>query len=633
MSVVDAVKDRLDIIEVISSYVPLQKSGRNFKANCPFHSEKTPSFVVFPDSQRWHCFGACSEGGDVFTFVMKQEGWDFRTALAELAARAGVELQPRTPARERAEQEADRLRSALQAAAELYHSFLLTAAEAQTAREYVARRGLSSETVDRFMLGYSPQGWDTLRNSLISKGYTADELLRAGLLVERESRSGTYDRFRDRLMIPIRDGRGHVIAFGGRTLDPEGLPKYINSPQTALFDKSTVLYGLDAAHQSIRSEERAIIVEGYMDVMQAHQAGFTNVVAQMGTALTEAQLRQLQRGADVLVLALDPDAAGVQATLRGVDLARETLSQEWEPVFDPQGLLRHEARLGTEIRVLQLPPGQDPDDLIREQPERWAELVDRALPVVDFHLSMLLDGLDLEDTKAKARAVDSLLPLLRAVANPVERDDYVQKTARALRLDVRSLQRQVRRSPQASRRRAEETATGDAAVVTQGRTQSDLEEYCLSILLRRPDVLASVNDALAASQLERLRGEDFTSPGLRAVFEMWEALVDFGHAGPTEALRAQLPPELHDLLAELLTKDVPVPAEEQLARDVTLALLRLRERNLRRLGMELGFLTAEAQELGDLRADQYVGALRAYRKALLNTQQALATRRAWTGLR
>jgi DNA primase len=631
MSVVDAVKERLDIVEVISSYLPLQKAGRNYKANCPFHSEKTPSFIVFPDSQRWHCFGACGEGGDVFTFVMKHEGWDFRTALVELAARAGVELRPLTPAQKKAEEQVERLRAALQTAADFYHELLLTASEAEATRDYVARRGLSDETTKRFLLGYSPPGWDTMRQALVRRGYTVDELLRAGLLVEREKRSGTYDRFRDRLMIPIRDGQGRVIGFAGRTLDPEGVPKYINSPQTPVFDKSSVLYGLDLARKSIRSEDRAIIVEGYMDVMQAHQAGFANVVAQMGTALTEEQLRQLQRSASVLVLALDPDAAGVQATLRGVDLARTTLSDEWEPVFDPQGLLRHEARLGTEVRVLRLPAGKDPDDVIREQPQKWAQLVDEALPVVDFYLGMLLDGLDLDDTKAKARAVDSLLPLLRAVSNPVERDDYVQKVARALRLDVRSVQRRLHRSSRATRRSGVQPAGGDST--PEPNEKPDLEEYCLSILLRRPGVLEGVNDSLAKSQLDPLQGEDFADAGLRAVFEMWEALVHFGHPDPIEALRAQLPPELDELLEQLLSGETAALAEEQLARDVTRALLRLRERNLSKLGAELDFLTAEAREAGDLRADQYLGALRAHKEALLTIQQALAAKRSWTGLR
>jgi len=365
MSVIDEVKSRLDIVEVISAYIPLQKAGRNYKALCPFHSEKTPSFVVFPESERWHCFGACGEGGDIFTFVMKREGWDFRTALEELARRAGVELRPRTPAQKQAEEEADRLRELLAAAARYYHHLLLHALEAEAVRDYVAKRGLSDETVEQFSLGYSLPGWDNARAYLTEQGYTVDEIIKVGMLVQKADTGSTYDRFRDRLMIPIRDVKGHVIGFGARTLDPEGVPKYLNSPQTAFFDKSHTLFGLDMARRAIRDEDRAVIVEGYMDVMQAHQAGFSNVVAQMGTALTEAQLRQLQRYTKRLVLALDPDAAGINATLRGVEVAQETLEQEWEPVFDPRGLVGYEGRLGAEIRVLRLPRGQDPDDLIR----------------------------------------------------------------------------------------------------------------------------------------------------------------------------------------------------------------------------------------------------------------------------
>jgi DNA primase len=628
VGVIDEIKDRLDIVEVISSYVPLHKSGRNYKALCPFHSEKTPSFVVFPDSQRWHCFGACGEGGDIFTFVMKREGWDFRTALEELARRAGVELRPLTPAQAQAEEEADRLRGLLAAAAEYYHHLLRHAPEADGARAYVGRRGLSDETVERFRLGYSLPGWERTRAYLTERGYTVDELVKAGLLVQREDGSSTYDRFRDRLMIPIRDAQGRVIGFGARTLDPEGGPKYINSPQTPLFDKGRTLFGLDLARQTVRREDRAVIVEGYMDVMQAHQAGFSNVVAQMGTALTEPQLRQLQRYTRRLVLALDPDAAGVQATLRGVEVAREALEQEWEPIFDPRGLVGYEARLGAEIRILRLPRGQDPDDLIREDAARWAVLVEEAIPVVDFYLQLLLEGIDLDDTKAKARVVDTLLPVLRAVANPVEREDYAQKIARALRVDARTVQSRLRSTERRRARQRRSTAS------TQDRppreiVEADLEGYCLSALLRRPGILPQVNDALRESQLEPLRGQDFQGVGDRAIFEAWETLLATEHAVAIEALRAQLPPELHARLEELRTSDEPELAEEQLVRDAARTVLRLRARNLKRLGQELNFLTLEAQEGGDVRAERYVRALQAYTETLLRTQQALAQRWGW----
>ena len=631
MSVIDEVKDRLDIVEVISSYVPLQKSGRNYKALCPFHSEKTPSFVVFPDNQRWHCFGACGDGGDVFTFVMKREGWDFRTALEELARRAGVELRPRTQAQMQAEEETDRLRSALTTAAQYYNHLLRHAPEAEAARAYVTRRGLDDETVECFLLGYSLPGWERMRTYLTGCGYTVEELAKAGLLVRREDGSSTYDRFRERLMLPIRDAQGRVTGFGARTLDPEGVPKYINSPQTALFDKGRTLFGLDLARQVIRREDRVVIVEGYMDVMQAHQAGFANVVAQMGTALTEPQLRQLQRYTKRFVLALDPDAAGVQATLRGVEVAREALEQAWEPVFDPRGLVGYEARLGAEIRILRLPGDQDPDDLIREEPQRWATLVEEAVSVVDFYLQILLEELDLDDTKAKARVVDTLLPVLRAVANPVEREDYVQKMARALRVDALAVLARLR-SAEHQTARVRRGATRIQDKVTREVVEADLESHCLSLFLQRIGLLSQVNEALAASQLEPLRGQDFQDVGCRAIFEAWEALLATGHPDPLEALRAQLPTDLYVRLDGLLAPDEVALADEQLVRDVVLTLLRLRERNLKRLGQELSFLTIEAREAGDMRAEQYIGALRTYKETLLRTQQALAQRWSLVGL-
>jgi DNA primase len=624
MSVIDEVKSRLDIVEVISAYIPLQKAGRNYKALCPFHSEKTPSFVVFPESERWHCFGACGEGGDIFTFVMKREGWDFRTALEELARRAGVELRPRTQAQVQAEEEADRLRGLLDETARYYHHLLRHASEAEIARGYVAKRGLSEEAAEQFLLGYSLPGWDNARAYLTEKGYTVEELIKAGLLVQKEATGSAYDRFRNRLMIPIRDLKGRVIGFGARALDPDDVPKYLNSPQTELFDKSHTLFGLDVARRAIHDEDRVIIVEGYMDVMQAHQAGFTNVVAQMGTALTEAQLKQLQRYTKRLVLALDPDTAGINATLRGVEVARETLEQKWEPIFDPSGLVGYEGRLGAEIRVLRLPSGQDPDDLIREDPQRWTELVEGAVSVVDFYLQMLLEEIDLGDTKAKAQAVDILLPILRAVSNPVEREDYAQKIARALQVDARTVLARLRTvERQATRRRPETVSAQDQQ---KRHTEADLESHCLSALLQHPGLLRQIDEKLADSQLESLQGKDFQEAGNRAVFETWQELLSTEHSAPIKALRERLPEDLHPRLEELLAPDGVELADDQMVRDVSLTVLRLRERSLKRLGQELSFLTLEAREEGDIRAEAYVGALRSYRETLLRTQQALAQR-------
>jgi DNA primase len=655
MGVVDEVKARLDIVEVISSYLQLNKAGRNYKALCPFHSEKTPSFVVFPDSQRWHCFGACNEGGDVFNFVMRMEGWDFRAALEELAAQAGVDLEPFTPAQAQAAEELDQLRELLATAARYYHHLLINAPQGEVARAYIERRGLTRETVDAFMLGYALPGWDSTRDYLTKHGYNAEQMLKAGLLVEREGDgayagrggSSTYDRFRERLMIPIRDGRGRVIGFGARTLDPAGVPKYLNSPRTVLFDKSDVLFGLDLAGRAIRREDCVVVTEGYMDVMQAHQAGYQNVVAQMGTALTETQLRQLQRYSKRIILSLDPDAAGVQATLRGVEVAREVLEKEWQPVFDPRGLVGYEGRLGAEMRVLQLPGGKDPDDVIREDPAGWARLVEEALPVVDFYLQLLIEDIDLEDTKAKAEVVDKLLPVLRAVANPVEREDYVQKVARTLRVDERAVLTRLRSSERRDMRRRrrvpdpgmprvpgppEHSARDE--VVTQ-RPHDVLESHCLSVLIRRPGLLAQVDRTLRTKELQPLQPQDFEDVSLRAIFEAWATVLDSKPSVSVQALEAVVPAGVRDRLELILSGDagsLPVADEvalsdEQLVRDIIVTLLRLRHNRLKQVVQDLRMLMVEAHEEGDPRAKQYDQAHLAHTEMLLKTQRALAQSR------
>ena len=369
MSITDEIKARLDIVEVISNYVPLKKAGRNYKGLCPFHSEKTPSFVVFPDGQSWHCFGACSTGGDLFTFIMKRENLDFGEALEQLAAKAGVELKPLSDAVSADEQHLDRLRQIL-ADAGLYFNYLLNkAGEAEIARSYLEARGLLPSTWEGWQLGYALDSWDALRDHLAGKGYSLAEIEESGLIIQREDdgqRASYYDRFRGRLMIPIRDWRGRTIGFGARLLreDPDRpQPKYINSPQTPLFDKSGALYGLDMARKAIRDANLAVIVEGYMDVLMSHQVGVTHVVAGMGTALTEAQMLLLKRYTSNITLALDPDAAGDHATLRGLETARQTLDRQWEPVVSPTGLVRQESRLKARVQIATLPGGLDPDEL------------------------------------------------------------------------------------------------------------------------------------------------------------------------------------------------------------------------------------------------------------------------------
>ncbi len=638
MSVVDEIKDRIDAVELISNYVQLKRTGRNYKGLCPFHAENTPSFVVFPDTGTWHCFGACSEGGDIFTFVMKREGWDFRMALEELARRAGVELRPRTEQEETEDQERARLREILRGAAVYYHNLLLKAPQAQTARDYVARRGFKDRTVEAFQLGYALDEWHALETYLLGKGYSIQELVTAGLLVERED-GRVYDRFRGRLMIPIRDVRGRVIGFGARTLDPDGVPKYLNSPQTPVFDKGNTLYGLDNAVKGIRAAERVVVVEGYMDVIQAHQAGFTDVVAQLGTALTEENLQRLTRYTRRVILALDPDTAGQAATMRGLDVARQALEPEWQPVFDARGLIRLEARLSADIRVLTLPAGQDPDELIRHDPARWAVLVDKAVPLVEHYMRMALKGRDLADPKVKAEVTGTLVPVIQSVTNPVERAHYAQQLARQLRVDERTLLDMVARSTR--RRPPRRGSAGPASSPTlERRRGTDLETYCLWGLLQAPHVLGEADAELAQMGLDPILATDLDDPESREIFRLWRELVDQGITPSLEQLVQVVPTQLHAHLDALLDRsasalqnpkwlvdahtepgqDVFELRPDRFRQDLLNGLLRLRERNLKRRNAEIRFLLEDADQAD---ARLYQQAINATSAALLRLQQRI----------
>jgi DNA primase len=612
MSVVDEIKERIDAVELISNYVQLKRAGRNYKGLCPFHAENTPSFVVFPETGTWHCFGACSEGGDIFTFVMKREGWDFRTSLEELARRAGVELKPRTEQEEAEDQERSRLREILAAAAVYFHNLLLKAPQAQHARAYITQRGLKERTVETFQLGYALDEWHALEGFLTGKGYTREELITAGLMVERDD-GRAYDRFRGRLMIPIRDRRGRVIGFGARTLDADGVPKYLNSPQTPVFDKGDTLYGLDRAIKGIRAAERVVVVEGYMDVMQAHQAGFTDVVAQLGTALTEENLRRLTRYTRRIILALDPDTAGQAATMRGLDVARQALEPEWQPVFDARGLIRLEARLSADIRVLALPPGQDPDELIRHDATRWAVLVDQAVPLVEHYMRALLKGQDLDDPKVKTQVTQDLVPVIRQVSSPVERAHYAQRLARTLRVDERTLLDMVASAPRERRRRQR---PAEPAPALQRSTRADLESYCLQGLLHTRSLLDTVDALLAEIGLDPISAGDFHSAENREIFRVWRELIEAGMTPSFEQLAQGVPVQLQPRLSALsdtslltlnnrkwLMEAQVDPAQDafdlqpdEVEQDLLNGLLKLRERNLRRRNVEIRFLLEDTDQ-------------------------------------
>lgn len=438
MSVTDEIKARLDIVNYISQVVPLKKAGSTYKACCPFHNENTPSFVVDPNKQTWRCYGACADGGDIFNFAQRYYGWEFRQALEELGKVAGVEVKPLSPQQRDENKRLDHLRGLMQAASDFYHEQLTQSnhEQARAVANYAEKRGLTPETITLFQIGFAPKGWSNILDYLTRIGYAEEDLITVGLVVKNEQ-GRVYDRFRNRLMIPIRDERGRVVGFGARALDPDDTPKYLNSPQTILFDKSRTLFGLDTAKRAIRDLETAVIVEGYLDAIQAQQAGFYNVVAQMGTAMTEMQLDLVApRYARRVVLALDADAAGQSATRRSLEVARQALEADLA------------GRMSVDMRILQIPDAKDPDDLIRESPEQWQKLVEQALPVADFVIQMEKNNLppnpSIQEREAMARAV---LPLLMASENNLYQQDNLQKLSHALHIPELTLRQWAETQP------------------------------------------------------------------------------------------------------------------------------------------------------------------------------------------
>ena len=390
MTVVDDIKARLDIVEVVGQRVQLQRSGRSYKGNCPFHQERTPSFHVFPERQSWRCFGACATGGDAIGFVMRAENLEFSEAIRQLARQTGLPMPSRQ--KERADSPAYRINEAACA----YFQRHLASTQGSAARAYMENRGLDRNATEAFQLGMSPSDGDSLRTHLLREGFEGDQLAAAGIV--RVGDDGQQrDLFRGRLIIPIRDADGRLAGFGGRALD-DSQPKYLNSPQSEVFDKSHILYALDRARDDIR-KSGVVIVEGYMDAIAAHQAGFQNVVASMGTALTESQVAAISRLTGSVTMALDQDTAGQQATLRSLESSWRIYQSRAAGQSGGTTLLQR--RELPEIRIASMPPGQDPDDVIRRSPEEWRRLVASAKPLLEFVITAMAASVDPSAPQAK----------------------------------------------------------------------------------------------------------------------------------------------------------------------------------------------------------------------------------------
>jgi DNA primase len=581
MSVIDDVKQRLDIVQVVSEYTKLQKSGRNYRALCPFHSEKNPSFFVFPERQSWHCFGACGTGGDIFSFTMKKEGVDFAQALHLLANKAGISLVAlTTPEKQIQNKEREKLFEVNEAAAEYYHHLLLNTSVGEIARNYVTRRGLLPETIKNFQLGFAPEGWDTIKQYLKDKEYGEVELLASGLLVERDDKN-SYDRFRNRLMFPIRNIQGKILGFGGRALD-DSLPKYLNSPQTPIFDKSSSLYGIDRAKTAIRQKDQAVIVEGYIDVLTAHQHGYYNVVASMGTAMTDKQLSIIKNLTKNLILALDADTAGEEAISRSGEMIDKMLPVP--PSF--YGWVKYEDAHNAEVKILVLPQEKDPDDIIKEDASQWQKLIIDAKPMIDFIIETVIAKVDLASARDKSSAVEKLLPLLSQMEDSVRQAHYVERLARLLKIDEHDLHDKLKKFKADERKRRTTKNVKAFTPVVPAITSFSPEQYCLALLLQYPEL---------KSESTGLSPDHFENTENRELFVKWQQCDDLA------SLRDSLDSALQEYLESLLAKDLPpILKESETARceDLTQCINRLQERKLKNLGADKQELLAIEAEIG-----------------------------------
>jgi DNA primase len=556
---VSEVKSRLDIIDVVAGYVSLQRSGRGFKGLCPFHDEKTPSFTVSPERQAWYCFG-CSQGGDMLSFVQKVENIDFRQALQQLADRAGVELEDRPGVAGNSARKRSVIELNKKAAAFFEHVLWKTPA-GQIGRELLQQRGVDEETARRFGVGFAPaggQGEDALVRFLIDRGSKVPDIVEAGLAHSRGASS--RDRFRNRLIFPIRDDRGAVIAFGGRAIG-DAMPKYLNSPETAVYHKSNALFGIDLARETLRKDHQALVVEGYFDVIAAHRAGIDHVVASSGTALTREQVRVLSRYTESITLCFDADDAGIAASSRAVDI----ISGE-----------------GLSAKLVVLPEGvKDPDELVATDAEAFAKLVAGARPEWEVLLERAIGEVSVSDVEDRRRAAERAVALLVRIPNAATRDLYGQQAASKLGLSADALASDVSRALRGQRPQPARAVATVAPPPTPSETANPVpvappsaaEEYIAAAVLRRPKAVQVMRVELGFS------ADELSNPHVQKIVE-----IAVSERYDTEYPLHLLDAQVQATAARVLMMDIPeleAPSEEGIRTGLGDAVRTLREKSIR----------------------------------------------------
>ena len=482
MAITEDIKDRIDIVDLISSYITLNKAGANYKAICPFHSEKTPSFIVSPQRQTWRCFGACSTGGDILSFVMKIENIDFSTSIKQLSQQAGININSSL------EQKKSDFLLEINERAALFFEESLKTKTGSLAKEYIRKRDLTEKTISEFRIGFSPSGNNSLVSKLLSLGFDEKQIQKAGLS-NMSSTGFAKDFFWNRVMFPIHNKQGKVIGFGGRNLD-DSTPKYLNTPKTEVFDKQSILYGLNKASSSIKNLNCAIIVEGYMDVITAHQNEQQNVIASMGTAITEQQVNSIKRIAQDYVLAMDSDTAGQSATLRSLESAWHVLDSTNQNNYSQNTLLN----LGKppKIRIASLPPGEDPDSLIKNDLNRWKILIETATPYKEFVIDIVCEKNEKTTPEGKGQIINALLPIITSSKSGVEQEHYIETLSKKIQVSAGVIRSSIGRLSKNSKRQKNRSN----ASVTLSALQSNpykTENFIMAILLQFPQSKEKIN--------------------------------------------------------------------------------------------------------------------------------------------
>lgn len=489
--IIDQVKGRIDIADVVSLHVSLTKAGQNLKGLCPFHQEKSPSFTVSPSKQIFHCFG-CGAGGNVFTFLTRITGANFPEVVRDLARKVGIEVEEAAHHVGSQAGQVKRVEQLNQAAAAWFKHNLRDDRAGAVGRDYLESRGIQSDTIDRFGIGVAPAEWDGLLKALAKQGFASGDLARAGLVIARDSGSGFYDRFRARVMFTITDLRKRVVGFGGRVLG-DGMPKYLNSPDTPLFKKGQTLFAFEQAREAIVRTKTVIVVEGYFDAIALHQAGLTHAVATLGTALTLEHVQTLRRFADNVVLLFDPDAAGVRAALRGLDLFVNS---------------------GMGVKVITLPAGEDPDTFVRKEGAGVFAKMEAAAPsLLDYALDHTLKQAEAGSLESRIRSVDEVLRILQKSEHPIEREERMRVVSERLGI---SQTRLIERYPAL----LAQQQRGPASMAIQSAPRTEVSTLFKGVPEERDLLLLLLHGKLSPADVRRLRSEAFTVAPCRKLVEL-----------------------------------------------------------------------------------------------------------------